>query len=270
MGALRRCSKREKLKTLVPKIILAIPRNRTLILEDYGDDMLPARWTVDMLIHTAALLARLGSHQELRSLPCGFRRRLHPDKELVTLLERAKFSQAKELVRDLFEQQYDGRLYHALSHGDLVRANLHCASDRIRLIDWEHSEVAPLARDLAGFFLAMPTAICPRRIDKSTLIAMRERFFDELRSVYTKMCLEAAFGASLAFWLALTLQTHLGEALKNDATWGDVSNRTRVVARLQMFLEWAPALPKATIAAAERLIAHLEDQWGKTKEMPLT
>ena len=256
---------------LCPKLHLGLDRHHVLVFEDLGkQDKRSRRWDFQSLICASDVLGRLSNvHVPVDSTNGYFARDILSPFALETAFHAAGVRNVRRFISSMLEVVVSDNTRRSLCHGDLVRSNLHLRAGQAALIDFEFSEIAPFMRDLASFYMAMPTAEYPERIPTHLLLEMRYVFLQALRKSYSINAFNRALFPSCCFWMLLTLSTHLMSVSIDDCSWGGVSNRSRIVTRLGLLEQLAEQQKMHDIARGARNISiALFSQWEDAALLP--
>lgn len=252
-----------------PKLLAYDEELLLVVLEDLGSDPDSQRpWTSEALLRAAAVLGSV-SNLLVTEPWNGVTRTLGQLPALNTALGELGFHAAPEFVRLLLGASESRCSPSVLSHGDPVRANFHIGVQRDRLLDFEFAEPASPMRDLSWFYMAMPSAAQPWQLSTSLIRSFHDAYARESATLQGLTSAPSELLSCCAFWLLLTLQTHLPLVVAADGFWGATSNRTRIVTRLRLFAELADELGHSILSdEALRLWRHCESRWGKVSELP--
>lgn len=198
--------------------------------------------------------------------------RLHAGLRRLDVHVGAAFLQELEMVRATIDRPGPFLTY---IHGDPCPDNLFLVGDRAHLIDFEFGRFGHALIDGVYGRMMFPTCWCANRLPDTVLSRIESAYRAEL----VKGCPEAqddrVFEAALvrvcAFWWLNTLGWHLEGALRDDRTWGIATVRSRLLARLEVFLTIAGARAELPAVGdmAERLLEVLRTRWPETPRLPL-
>lgn len=163
----------------------------------------------------------------------------------------------------------------AYIHGDLCPDNVIYAGEQLRLIDFESGRFGHALIDTACGRMMFPTCWCANRLP-SALVAKMESVY---RAELVKECHEAqedrvfetGLVSACGFWLLINLIWYLEGALKEDQTWGNATIRSRLLARLEVFITTSEAFNQLPAArgTASRLLEVLLSQWPGAEPLAL-
>ena len=130
-----------------------------------------------------------------------------------------------------------------LLHRDPCPDNVVLQGRVATLVDFEFSAFGPAGHDAAFLRMGMPTCWCAGMVPDTVLDAA-EAAYREVASVGLPDLADddawtAALSEGSAHHLAMTLVWHLIPCLKSDTTWGEATNRQRIMARLERFVPGA-------------------------------
>jgi hypothetical protein len=163
----------------------------------------------------------------------------------------------------------------AYVHGDPCPDNVFFTDGQLRLIDFEFGHFGHALRDAAYGRMCFPTCWCANQLPATVVGRMEAVYRAELIAVCTAARDDRSFEAALVrmygFWLIGILGWHFERALEEDDEWGIASVRSRIITRLEVFLEAATAsdqllgLRETALALRE----HLSKRWPDTTPLPV-
>jgi len=250
---------------IVPVLLGRFPKERLVVLEDLGDETQSRHWDYPSLIVMARVLGAVAQVASPEISEEGACRRIGDRGRLVSHLRTMGCRGASGFVDQLCSYEHAVSEFRRLSHGDPVRANLYFGNEGVRLLDFEFSELTNPLRDLATFYMGMPTALDPKRVRRRVLEEMLRTFQSQIESDEVAAKLPSALLASCAFWLLLTLTSFLSSVAIADRVWGTYSVRGRILTSLSLFLCLQRELNLTP--CGEEIVDVLKRAWGSTPRM---
>jgi Phosphotransferase enzyme family len=160
--------------------------------------------------------------------------------------------------------------WSCLVHGDPCPDNALLVEDQVRLIDYEFARPSHALLDGIYWRIGFPTCWCAGRVPAEIAARVDAAYRSEIKTAIPQARDDNAYEAELAhmaaIWLFTCLSWRLDEALKEDATWGIASIRSRLLWYLEAMIELTGAagvLPGLR-ATADIWLADLRRSWPDT------
>ena len=179
-------------------------------------------------------------------------------------------------LQGMYERVEQPGAFSALLHHDLCPDNMFFIGDDVRLFDFEGARFGHALIDATYARILFPTCWCCNRIPQPVVVKMEAAYRAELirgcptaadDRLFTQ-ALGDVCGFSMLEWLR-----HWSSPTTSleDRQWGLASIRTRVLARLEAFINTATEfdlLPHLRHVAGQ-LLAMLQARWSEVEPMPL-
>jgi len=170
-------------------------------------------------------------------------------------------------VHGVAQSMEDPGPFSAYTHGDPCPDNCLLTPSGLRMIDFEIGRFRHALTDGVYGHVNFPTCWCANQLPPRVVTAMEDTYRSALVTGCPQAADDALFGAAVteacAFWTLGWLGEPLTRALTEDNTWGIVTVRQRIAARVTAFLRVAEerdCLPSIRLIVA-RVYEELERRW---------
>jgi thiamine kinase-like enzyme len=193
---------------------------------------------------------------------------------LECLKVRAEPGLPRELANVVRELQRPGP-FLAYIHGDLCPDNVFYTGEQLRLIDFESGRFGHALIDAACGRMMFPTCWCANRLPGALVSRMESVYRAELvkgcHEAQEDRVFETGLVSACGFWLLANLIWYLEDALKEDRTWGNATMRSRLLARLEVFITTSESFNQLPAArgTASRLLEVLLRRWPRAEPLVL-
>ena len=178
-------------------------------------------------------------------------------------------------LEGMYERVEQPGAFSAFLHADLCPDNMFFIGDDVRLFDFEGGRFGHALIDASYARILFPTCWCCNRIPQPVVMKMEAAYRAELirgcpaaadDRLFTQ-ALGDVCGFAMLEWLRWL---QLAPASQEDHQWGLASLRTRVLARLEAFINTATEfdLLPHLCQVAEQLLATLQTRWPEVEPMP--
>jgi Ser/Thr protein kinase RdoA (MazF antagonist) len=180
-----------------------------------------------------------------------------------------------EEAQQVYAVNFNPGPFYGYIHSDPCPDNYFRRAEQMMLIDFEIGRLGNVLIDAVYGRMTFPTCWCANRLPADLIGRLENDYRQRLAQRHAAAQDEGLFATALvdacAFWLFVTLDWQLRNALGDNSEWGLTTFRPRVLARLGAFVEVAEGNGRypAIHITAHRLLDHLTNQWLEVEPLPL-
>ncbi len=177
----------------------------------------------------------------------------------------------------LLEQNFfdPGGPFWTFTHSDACPDNVYIKDDQLRLIDFEGSRFRHALLEAACFRMSFPTCWCSNRLPEDLVSRLESIYREELSEGIPQAADADLFERSLTeacgAWVMISFSQLVRHAAKEDGKWGIAPIRSRVLSRLESFLQLATRVGHLAGLAevTSQFQDHFRKQWPESTSLPL-